>query len=98
MKKKNNKTNVLRTYVFVAVLAVFIAVSVFLTVEAVASGSEVTSINEESAALLAKQKELNEVLVKGISVTGLEEKSTEMGFVKPSNVIYINDNESVAVR
>lgn len=91
MKKSN-------IYIFMTVFVVFAVVSVFLTIEGVTSGSEITLINKESEALLFKQRELRETLVRGVSTSELMDKSRELGFVDTGSTIYINENESVASR
>jgi cell division protein FtsL len=96
--KKNNNMKVLKTYIFIAILVLFAGTSVFLTIETVATGSEVSSLSEKGEELSAKQRELKESLVRGVSTTSLEEKSKDLGFTQASNVIYITNNESVAAR
>lgn len=88
----------MKTYILIATLIISAVSSVFLTIESVATGSEVAGLNLEEKNLIAKQRELKETLVKGVSVSNLEEKSGELGFVPASSIIYINENEGVAAR
>lgn len=98
MKRLNNKTKVLNIYIFIAIFVLFAIVSVFLTIGAVTSGSEISIINKENEALLFRQRELMETLVRGVSATELLNKSGELGFGNAGSIIYINENESVASR
>ncbi|MEK7550166.1 MAG: hypothetical protein AAB535_00060 [Patescibacteria group bacterium] len=85
-------------YILIVVFAVFAATSVFLTIEAVATGSQISKLNLEEGMLMAKQGELRESIVRGISMSNLEEKSKELGFTSATEIVYINENEGVAAR
>lgn len=76
--------------------AVFVVSSVFLTIESVASGAEMANLKNRELQLLSQKQELNESFVKSISVSELQTQSVSLGFVKPTNLIYVQEGSSVA--
>lgn len=85
-----------KKYIFIGVVAVFAVSSVFLTIESVAVGSEVSNLEEKKEALLRDQRQLQGSLAGGASHGMLEEKSRELGFVKPAELMYLTVQEPVA--
>lgn len=83
-------------YIFTFTFVLLVISSLFLTIETVATGSDLVGLQKQSDQLLSQQRELKSYLVSELSLSGLETKSIELGFVKPSNLLYIKDNESVA--
>ncbi|MFI5241089.1 MAG: hypothetical protein ACHQUA_01510 [Microgenomates group bacterium] len=77
-------------------MVLFAVSSVFLTIESVTSGAEVSSLEQKESALLAQKRELDEDLVKAVSISDLEEKGQELGYTKASNIIYLGQNANVA--
>ncbi len=77
-------------------IVLFVVSSVFLTIESVTSGAEIASLEKKETALLNQKRQLEEDLVKAISVSDLEEKSEELGYKKPSNVVYLGEGDTVA--
>lgn len=76
--------------------AIFVVSSVFLTIESVASGAEMASLKNKEAALLSQRQELNEGFVKSISVSELQTQSVALGFIKPAELIYVQEGSGVA--
>jgi hypothetical protein len=76
--------------------AVFVVSSVFLTIESVASGAEMASLRDREAELINQRQLLNEGFVKSISVSELQTQSESLGFVKPTNLIYVQEGSGVA--
>jgi hypothetical protein len=89
MKTKKN-------YILITICGILIASSVFLTVETATSGAEVARLDKTTVEMSNQKRILEENLIKGISMTQLQEKSLELGFVKPSNLIYISSISPVA--
>lgn len=89
MKTKKN-------YILITICGILIASSVFLTVETATSGAEVAKLDKTVIEMGNQKRILEENLIKGISMTQLQEKSLELGFVKPSNLIYISSVSPVA--
>lgn len=101
MIKKNNikKTTTLKNiknYVLITFCGLLAAVSVFLTIETATSGAEVAKLDKTVINLSNQKRILEENLVKGISMSELQEKSSELGFIKPAKLVYISGIPSVA--
>jgi hypothetical protein len=94
MKKTNLQK--FRNTLLIAFCGVLALSSVFMTIEAATSGAEVVRIEKTQAAISDENRALEETLVKSLSLAELEEKSTELGFVKADNLVYITLQESVA--
>lgn len=75
---------------------IFVISSVFLTIESVTSGAEISSLRLQEENLLAKKSDLAQVLVKSISVSELQTQSESLGFIKPTNLIYVEEGQGVA--
>jgi len=69
---------------------------VFLTVETATSGAVLAKEESREATLLQENSDLKDAVVRASSLNGVEKKSLEMGFVKPSKILYINGSEEVA--
>lgn len=70
--------------------------SVFITIQSAATSLEVNSLESQEKMLLGRKKELEEDLVKNLSVSDLQTKSSDMGFTKPTDLVYISQSEPVA--
>lgn len=88
----SQKTKVL----FLSTFVVFAMSAVLITIETVSSGTEILALEKTAENLTSQKRELEESFVKTISMGDLQEKSTEMGFIKPENLMYLSKNESVA--
>ena len=91
LKNKRTKIGILSSICGVMAIA-----SIFMTIETAASGQEVSNIQNKQAQLLKEQQELQEKLVENLSINSLEEKSSELGFVKVNNLVYVVSSEFVA--
>ncbi|MEK7470675.1 MAG: hypothetical protein AAB622_01595 [Patescibacteria group bacterium] len=92
MKYINHKTKVLVLSTFV----IFALSAVLITIESVSTGAEMASLEKTSNVLLAQRSELESAYVKSISMGDLQERSAELGFVKPEYLIYLTGRDSVA--
>lgn len=79
-----------------ATLGVLAVSSIILTIETATSGMEMAKLEKTEKELLREQKDLEESLVKSMSLGELQEKSTELGFTKASELVYITPGDSVA--
>jgi Tfp pilus assembly protein PilN len=77
-------------------LLICAVVTVFFAVEQATRGSEIAMLEKEEAVLTNQKKELTERLVQISSLNETEKKAAELGFVKPTNLIYISEKEAVA--
>jgi hypothetical protein len=91
MKNKNFKK-----YILFGVGGILAISSIFMTVENATSGAEVTSLRNKQVMLANQKRELEDTLIKNISVSGLEVKSGEMGYIKPSILVYVSTSQPVA--
>lgn len=91
MKKKSIKPT-LFWILGITLLACF----VFLTVETATSGAVLAKMESRELSLAQENADLKDALVRASSLNGVEKKSVEMGFVKPSKILYINGSEEVA--
>lgn len=87
-----------KNYILITVCGILAVISVFLTIETSTSGAEVASLDKIATELTNQKRNLEESLVKGISMSRLEEKSSELGFVKPENMVYISSAPSYAAK
>lgn len=77
----------------VAVLAVS---SIFLTIETATTGVEVARLEKTESTLIDQKRELEGTLVRTLSATKLQEKSVELGFIKPVDLVYVLTSPPVA--
>lgn len=81
-----------KKYIAIAVGVIFMITSVFVAIEASASGAQMRILEEEGTSLLRQKSELEGSLVKGMSSSEAEGKSLELGFVKPNDLMYLNSD------
>ena len=91
---KNKKT--FKPTLFWILGIAFMACFVFLTVETATSGAVLAKAESREATLLQENSDLKDAVVRASSLNDVEKKSLEMGFVKPSKILYINGSEEVA--
>lgn len=95
-QKKTFNLKRAKTTIFVVVCGLLAVSSIFMTIEGAASGVEIAKLEKKELQLIDEKRMLEESLVKNLSVGELQEKSTELGFAKPTNLVYISGTESVA--
>ncbi len=95
INKKHFSLNVKR-YVLIGVIAILAVSSIFMTVETATSGVEVSDLLVKERELASQKRNLEGTLVTTLSVNGLEGKSTEMGYVKPTVLVYVSESQPVA--
>ena len=88
----SKKTKIL----LISVFAAFALTAVLITIQTVASGAEIAELEKKSEILISQKSELESTYVKALSMGDLQEKSSEMGFVKPENLMYLGKDETVA--
>ncbi|MFC1625551.1 hypothetical protein ACFL1Q_00715 [Patescibacteria group bacterium] len=94
MKRKFNK----KTYLLILITGLFLVSSVYLTIQTVTTGAELVELDSQKDGCLNNRRDLENELVKSVSVSNLVEKSSELGFVKPDeeSIVYISADEAVA--
>jgi cell division protein FtsL len=95
MKNKFNLKS-LRVYILSGICGVLAVLSIFMTIETATSGAEIADLQKKEAQLTSQQQDIEENLVENLSVNSLREKSTEMGFTKVGNLVYVANAENVA--
>lgn len=86
----------IKKYFFIGLVVMFAASSIFYTIETVASGAEVAALEKTNSDLLRQKADLEDTFIKTLSLNHLQEKSAELGFVKPTNIVYVSQVEPVA--
>lgn len=99
ISKSPNRVSVrnIKNHILIVVCGILMVASVFITVESSTSGSEVANLNKVEIQLINQKRSLEESLVKGVSMSGLVEKSAELGFVKPENLVYVSGVQDTTV-
>lgn len=70
--------------------------SIFLSIDTATTGVEMAKLEKTESEFTSQKQDLEESLVKTLSATSLQEKSVELGFVKPDNLVYIASEQPVA--
>jgi len=86
----------LKIYVLGGICGLMVISSIYLTIESSANGSEFINLQKTKSSLLARQEELQQTLVESLSVNSLQEQSSELGFNKINNLVYVTDTKTVA--
>lgn len=85
-----------KRYILIGVCGVLAVSSIFMTVETTTSGVEVSNLQKQEVQLSDQNRYLEDTLVKTLSINELEQKSGEMGFVKPETLVYVAPSQPVA--
>jgi len=92
MTKKLN----IKKFSLIGIAGILAISSIFMTVETATSGMEVSDLRNKEMVLASEKRTLEDTLAKSLSVNSLEEKSTEMGYGKPLEMVYVSEPKSVA--
>lgn len=95
-KKEVGRIGKFRNYIIGGICAVLAAVSILLTIDVASSGVEMASLEKSQSQLTEQKRSLEESLVKNLSNSELQEKSDQLGFVKPANLVYVSEVPPVA--
>ncbi len=81
--------------VFIAglILAIF---TVFFTIQTVTSSAKLVYLENEELQLIKKNQELNNILIGSSSLTSLAKNAQELGFIKPTQTFYGEQEKEVA--
>ena len=86
----------IKKYILISFLGTLTVSSVLMTVVTATSGAEVSNLQKEEVRLSDQKRYLEDTLVKTLSTNELQEKSTELGYAKPVNLVYVAPPEAVA--
>lgn len=70
--------------------------AVFLTIFISASGAELTHLEKKEQTLIIENRILLSQSLKSSSLSSLEEKAQELGFISPEKIVYLKAKEPVA--
>lgn len=83
----------LTKYVLFTVAGILAVSSIFMTVETATSSVEVSNLRQKEAELSMEKRNLENTLVRSLSMNDLEVKGNELGFTKPLSVVFVSDSE-----
>lgn len=90
--KKNKKIQ----FVLLPILTLFVVAIVFFTIEMSTLGAQLVELENEEAKLIKERQEFSVQLIDASSLSEIGEKAEDLGFKKPSSIIYISEKEAVA--
>jgi cell division protein FtsL len=97
INKKNRKKGKRALFLaFWCMLALFIGVAVFMTVQTSLAGVKLAKLEEEETLIEKQKREYLSEYAKLSSVTAILEKAEKMGYIKPQNIIYLSDGSAIA--
>ena len=77
-------------------IVLLLTVDVFYTISSAVSGAEISNLENKEVLLKDQNRVYKEEMVVKSSLTSIEKKAMELGFVKPQEVVYIAEKETVA--
>lgn len=86
----------IKKYTLISLGGLLAVSSIFMTVVTATSGAEVSSLQKEEAVLLNQKRYLEDMLIKTMSVSQLNGKSLELGYERPTSLVYVAQPEAVA--
>lgn len=99
-EKQKNKTLIVLGIEVPLFFAVFLCAlfvcTIFFAIESTVLGSRLAALEKKGADLANKNTEVSNRLVQSTSLNNVQERSDELGFVKPENIIYITKEDVVA--
>lgn len=102
-KKKYNQINKRKTttifnvsMALFPILAIFVIATVFFAIEASTLGAHLAKLENEESMLIKEKQEYSNQLINSSSLSGMGENAEQLGFKKPSDIIYISEKEAVA--
>ncbi len=93
---KVKKVGNFKSYLLLGICAILAISSIFMTIETATVGIEMSKIEKTETELANQKRNLEEALVKSLSLSDLQEKGAELGFVKAESLVYVTGVASVA--
>lgn len=94
--KKTNLIKSYKNYVLIVICAALTIANVIITIGGAGSGATITNLQKQELSLSEQKRELQDQLVKSLSINDLQEKSDSLGFVKPDTEVYLPQAAPVA--
>lgn len=85
-----------KNFILLGICGILAVISVITTIGVSVSGAQVSDLQKKEAQLSSEKRVLEGALVKTSSVSELQAKSGEMGFVKPVDAVYLSQSLPVA--
>ncbi len=95
-KKNISKKKPKKLVMYAVFLAILICISVVVAIQASTFGSEVAKLDDEGNALASNNMALRDKVLRNESLTNYQKKAEELGFVKPSDIVYVGKDKEVA--
>jgi hypothetical protein len=96
INKRETATSFNISKALLPILALFIIATVFFAIEASTLGAHIAELENEERILIKEKQEYSNQLINSSSLSGMGEKAEQLGFKKPSDVVYISEKEAVA--
>jgi len=94
--KKINLIGKYKNYILMGICGILAISSVITTIGVSVSGASISDLQKKEAILSSEKRVLEGQLVKTSSVSELQTKSTDLGFIKPPETVYLSQSLPVA--
>lgn len=94
MIKNNDRRS--NRYIYICLFLLFIVFSVFISIQGATAGNELTELEEGIRDISKENQELSKKLVESSSLYEKANEAEKRGFVKPTNIVYLDGEVSVA--
>ncbi|HKC04647.1 MAG TPA: hypothetical protein VKC54_02140 [Patescibacteria group bacterium] len=94
--KEENFVGKYRNFILLVVCGVLAISSVITTIGVSVSGAQISDLQKKEVILASEKRTLEGQLVKTSSVSELQTKSADLGFIKPSDIVYLSQSLPVA--
>jgi hypothetical protein len=92
MSRKNYQLK----FILWPVLVLFFVSTILLAIEVSTLGATLVNLEQEELKLVKENRELSNQLIQASSLKKVGEKSQDLGFIKPTKILYIGKDEVVA--
>jgi cell division protein FtsL len=96
IKIKEKKISGRKRYILGILIFVFISFSVFVTIQGVTTGNELSELETKARKLSEENKKLSKKLIEPSSLHNKASLAEDLGFEKPSEIVYLDGDVSVA--
>lgn len=100
MKKNKKILNIKRSkeFVLLFVLVLLVVANVFYTIGASSNGAELTYVEGKVKELSLNNQSYQDKIMDNSSLQGISVKAEELGFTKPSDIVYIAGESAVTAK
>lgn len=85
-----------KIYFYVSAIVVVVITTVILAVQSATVGSELAYFEKQEKTLVSENAVLTDKLLRSESLEKFSAKAEELGFEKPTNIVYISDETEIA--